>query len=77
MKDNPKWLEKFPMLNVEYIVEDNKVRRKKIKELQEDYASKKYFKGANEEQIEYCYKYLLELAQKIEENIEPQFNQKH
>ena len=24
IKDNPKWLKKFPMLNVEYIVEDNK-----------------------------------------------------
>ena len=36
-----------------------------MKELQEDYSSKKYFKGANEEQIEYCYKYLLEEAKKI------------
>ena len=75
VKDFPKWLIKFPMLNIEYIVEDNKVRRKKLSELQEDYASKKYFKGANDEQIEYCYKYLLEEAKKIDENL--YFNIKH
>lgn len=75
VKDFPKWLIKFPMLNIEYIVEDNKVRRKKLSELQEDYASKKYFKGANDEQIEYCYKYLLEEAKKIDENLD--FNIKH